>query len=110
MGRKRVSRGKTREPITISLPRDLIIQLDGSIPEEHTRSRLIESLIKKHLSVSNNLYQYARHEYRCLSCNRHMNLNRCVDPSLMVCRESKGGCGSHEIQYLGIYNQEDEEE
>ena len=107
MGRKRVSRGKTREPVTISLPRDLIIQLDGTIPEEHTRSRLIESLIKKHLSVSNNLNQYARHQYKCLDCDRHMTLARYVDPFLIVCRESRGGCGSSSIEHLGIMGEEE---
>ena len=107
MGRKRIARGKAREPITISLPRDLIIQLDGSLHENHTRSRLIEALIKKHLSVSNNLHAYSRHEYQCLDCSRRMTLARFIDPFLIVCRESKGGCGSSKIIHLGVMGEEE---
>lgn len=107
MGRKRISRGKAREPITISLPRDLIIQLDGSLSENHTRSRLIESLIKGHLSVSNNLHEYSRHSYECLDCGRGMSLARFVDPFLVVCRESRGGCGSSNIIHRGVMGEEE---
>jgi len=107
MGRKRVSRGKTREPITISLPRDLIIQLDGTIAEDHTRSRLIESLIKKHLRVNTTLDAYSRHLYGCLDCNREFHLNKHVDPIVLVCRKENAGCGSIKIVYLGILGEEE---
>ena len=107
MGRKRVARGKTREPITISLPRDLIIQLDSTIPEDHTRSRLLESLIKKHLRVNTTLDAFSRHLYGCLNCNREFHLNKHVDPIVLVCREENAGCGSTKIVYLGVLGEEE---
>lgn len=107
MGRKRVARGKTREPITISLPRDLIIQFDGTIPEEHTRSRLIESLIKRHLSVNTTLSDFERHLYHCLDCHREFHINRYMDPILLVCRGDTG-CDGVSIQYIGILKEEEE--
>ena len=106
MGRKRISRGKAREPITISLPRDLIIQLDGSLPEEHSRSRLIEKLIKKHLAINTDLRDFQRHLYHCLDCHLEWHLNKQIHPILLVCRGTNG-CGSVNIAYIGIYKEEE---
>lgn len=108
MGRKRVSRGKTREPITVSLPRDLIIQLDGTIPQEHTRSRLIESLIKKHLKVNTRLTDFQRHAYECLTCGRTWHQSRFDEIQFKICGGSLG-CGNMNIGYLGIYKEDEEE-
>lgn len=108
MGRKRVSRGKTREPVTISLPRDLIITLDSTIPEEHTRSRLIEKLVIKHLEVNTKITDFNRHLYVCVDCTRQFTLNRHLNPYLLVCRGPKGCNGDH-IRYLGIYEEGEEE-
>ena len=107
MGRKRVARGKTREPITISLPRDLIISLDATIPKEHTRSRLVESLIKNHLRVNTTLDVYSRHVYGCLDCNREFHLNKHVDPIVLICRKENAGCGSVNLVYLGVLEEEE---
>lgn len=108
MGRKRISRGKAREPVTISLPRDLIIQFDQTLGN-FTRSRRIESMIVNYLRNSQTkIAEFGRHHYGCLSCKREMTMNRYVDPILMVCRQKHGGCGSTKIHYFGIYIEEEE--
>lgn len=114
MGRKRISRGKAREPVTISLPRDLVIKFDETLGER-TRSRTIEWLIKRYLETTqknlNSTYGslVGRHHYHCMSCHREFTLTRMVSPILMVCRGSTG-CGSDKIEYLGELIEGDEEE
>lgn len=108
MGRKRIDRGKAREPITVSLPRDLIIKLDETIPQEHTRSRLFERLVVKHLTVNTKITDFNRHLYVCVDCTRQFTLNRHLDPVLLVCT-GNSGCGSDQISYLGIYEEGEEE-
>ena len=109
MGRKRVSRGKTREPVTISLPRDLIIQFDQTLGD-FTRSRRIESMIVNYLRNNQaKIHDFARHHYECLDCNRQMTMNRYLDPILMVCRSKVGGCDGVNIRYLGILDEGEEE-
>ena len=114
MGRKRISRGKAREPVTISLPRDLVIRFDETLGER-TRSRTIEWLIKRYLETAqtklNSTYSslIGRHHYHCMSCHREFSLNRMVDPFLMVCRGT-AGCGSDKIEYVGQLIEGEEEE
>ncbi len=108
MGRKRVARGKTREPITISLPRDLIIQFDATLPEEHTRSRLIESLIRRHLSVNTTLESFKRHAYECLNCGRSWHQSKKHNPEWMICGGPRG-CEQMNISYIGVYVEGEEE-
>ena len=105
MGRKRIPRGKAREPITISLPRDLIIQLDQTIPQEHSRSRLFERLVRSHLTVNTTLKDFNRHLYHCMDCHREFHINRYMDPVLLVCRGDTG-CDGVNIEYIGILEEE----
>lgn len=105
MGRRRIPRGKAREPITISLPRDLIIQLDQTIPEDHSRSRLFERLVRSHLTVNTKLKDFNRHLYHCMDCHREFHINRYIDPILLVCRGDTG-CDGVNIQYIGILEEE----
>lgn len=108
MGRKRKPRGKAREPITISLERDLIIEFDKTLGDR-SRSRTIESMIKSYLRDSqvklDGLYPY---HYHCRSCDREWTQTRFVDPYLVVCTGVRG-CGSTEVRYLGLYYGDDEE-
>ena len=105
MGRKRIPRGKAREPITISLPRDLIIQLDQTIPEEHSRSRVFERLVRSHLTTNTTLKDFNRHLYHCMDCHREFHTNRYVNPNIMVCRGDTG-CDGVNIEYIGILEEE----
>jgi len=106
MGRKRIPRGKTREPITISMPRDLIIQLDATIPQDHTRSRLIESLVRKYLRINTTLNSFDRHLYGCLDCHNEVHLNRRIDADILTCKRKLGGCGGTRMVYHGILEEE----
>jgi len=105
MGRKRIPRGKAREPITISLPRDLIIQLDQTIPKEHSRSRVFERLVRSHLTTNTTLKDFNRHLYHCMDCHREFHINRYIDPILLVCRGDTG-CNGVNIEYIGILEEE----
>lgn len=115
MGRKRINRTEVREPITISLPRNLIISLDSTLHEDHTRSRLIESLVKKHLDVNTKLtdFEETRHEYYCTKCDRCFERTHYVDPDIMRCRiispNGKMGCNSYTIRYWGEVKDGEEE-
>lgn len=107
MGRKRIPRGKAREPISISLPRDLIIELDKTIPIEHSRSKLFERLVRSHLTVNTTLNDFNRHLYHCNSCHREWHMNKKVATTLMICA-GETGCGSDKISYCGILEEEEE--
>ena len=106
MGRKRIARGKAREPVTISLPRDLVIRFD-SILGERTRSRTIEYLIKRYLeNTSANLNKFTEnHHYICTNCDRTFMRPTYYDPEVQMCRiRSKNGrlgCQTYTIEYLG---------
>ena len=107
MGRKRKAWGDERKPITVSLPRQLIIDLDKTLSEEQTRSRLFERLVRNYLRVNTDLRDFQRHLYHCLDCHLEWHLNKRIDASLMVCRGSNG-CGSVNIAYIGIYKEDEE--
>ncbi len=102
MGRKRIGRGKIREPLTISLPRDLIIQFDSTLEDEVTRSRVIERMIRQHCTSQNqSLFQFGLFGYACRDCFREWTFNQDVPVSSVLCRVRSGGCGSDNIEYLG---------
>lgn len=106
MGRKRIARGKAREPITISLPRDLVIQFDNTLGE-HTRSRRLESIIVNYLrTAQHKLIDFNRHAYECHDCGRAWHQNRYSEPEYFFCA-GNDGCGSSKISYLGIWEEEE---
>ena len=108
MGRKRKPRGKAREPITISLERDLIIEFDKTLGDR-SRSRTIESMIKSYLRDSQaKLEGLYPHHYECLDCHRQFTIPKFRDPDIMVCSGSRG-CGNVNIKYHGLYYGDEEE-
>ena len=111
MGRKRIGRGKIREPMTISLPRDLIIQFDGTLEDTMTRSRVIERMIRTHIiTQKNSFFSFGLFGYSCKECGREWTFNQDVPVSSVLCRVSRGGCGSDKIEYLGNLDLLEEEE
>ena len=107
MGRKRKKFGEQRQPISVSLPRNLIMDLDRTLHDDHSRSRLFERLLKKHLESNTKLTDFHRHLYQCLDCHREFHINRYMDPILLVCR-GNNGCDGVNIQYIGILKEEEE--
>ena len=69
MGRPRTSSNKRRQPISISLPKDLIIELDRSLTDSQSRSRYVERLLKRELKPLNETLDSAQIEYYCSSCD-----------------------------------------
>ena len=108
MGRKRISHGKARRPISISLPREMVILLDQVLPVEHSRSRLIESLLSKYLKKNTSLRDFERHLYYCVNCEYEWHINRFIEPEFYVCR-SPNRC-SHKPKYIGVLGEGGEEE
>ena len=106
MGRKRIPRGKAREPITISLPRDLIIQLDQTIPEDHSRSKVIERLVKSHLTTNTTLKDFQKHHYSCIDCGRSWIQKRFEELKFSFCI-GDNGCNSSNIEYNGVWSEEE---
>lgn len=106
MGRKRKPRKKKREPITISLPKDLVDEFDDTLGD-NTRSKTVESLIRRHLRISTKTLDYfARHHYECLDCGRHWHQRIQDDLRFMFCI-GQNGCNSNNIAYRGIYEEEE---
>ncbi len=70
MGRPRTSSDKRRQPISISLPKDLIMQWDRSLSDSQSRSRYIERLLKRELRPLNETLDSAQIEYYCSSCDQ----------------------------------------
>ena len=70
MGRPRTTDNKRRRPISISLPRDLIIEWDRSLSTSQSRSRHIERLLKRELRPLNETLDSAQVEYYCSSCDQ----------------------------------------
>lgn len=68
MGRPRTSQHKRRQPISISLPKDLIATWDKSLSKSQSRSRFIESLLRRELTPQNETLDSAQVEYYCESC------------------------------------------
>jgi len=106
MGRKRKKYGDERKPITVSLPRSLIMDLDRTLDESHTRSRLFERLLKKHLAVNTKLTDFQKHEYSCLDCGRRWAQKRHEDVRFVYCI-GNNGCNSSNIEYVGVWGEEE---
>lgn len=106
MGRKRKKFGDERKPITVSLPRSLIMDLDRTLDESHTRSRLFERLLKKYLSVNTKLSDFERHAYECNDCGRKWHQSTYKEAKFFFCA-GRDGCGSDSIEYLGIWEEEE---
>ena len=70
IGRPRKTTNKRRVPVSISLPRDLIIQWDNSLSANQTRSRFIENLLVRTLKPLNETIDSAQVEYYCSSCDQ----------------------------------------
>lgn len=83
------------------------MDLDRTLDDEHSRSKVFERLLKNHLSVNTKLSDFNRHAYLCLECDRHWHQNKFVSVSIFFC-SGKSGCGSDNIEYLGIYTEEEE--
>lgn len=49
MGRPRTSQHKRRQPISVSLPKDLIALWDKSLTSKQTRSRWVENILRREL-------------------------------------------------------------
>lgn len=114
MGRKRISHGKARRPISISLPREMVILLDRVLPLDHSRSRLIERLLNQYLNQNTTLRDFdidndgfERHCYYCKGCDFHWHINKYVEPQFYVCR-SPQRC-SETPHYIGILGAGEEE-
>ena len=82
MGRKKLPRGKVREVITISLPKDLIKQFDAKF--KGIRSRAIERLMRASLMEDGQTHLLgASYLYGCRTCDFE---GRSVKNTLTYCR------------------------
>lgn len=104
MGRRRKPRNKKREVVSISLDQDVLRDFDNTLGER-TRSRAIESLIRRMLQHNPKQAALIEHQWECSHCGTQWKTNR---PSTDV-----GKCPSckswvYEESYLGVW--EDEEE
>ena len=105
MGRKRVSRAKTREPISISLPKSLIIDFDRTLGKR-TRSRAIEGLIRRSLTGSQS--SILKHNYKCAECGFTWATMRQENEAFLYCLNRYSHCTSAKVEYLGFIDQEEE--
>lgn len=68
MGRKRKPRNMKREPITISLPMDLVRDFDNTLGKR-TRSRAIESILRKFMQRGQTTLKITSYLYKCKTCD-----------------------------------------
>lgn len=106
MGRKRKKFGEQRQPISVSLPRNLIMDLDRTLHDDHSRSRLFERLLKNYLEANTKLSDFQRHEYSCLDCGRSWHQKRKEDIRFVFCI-GDAGCNSSNIEYVGVWGEEE---
>ena len=89
MGRPRKPKGKKRDPISVSLPTDLIAQWDQIIGPKRTRSRWLEALLRREfIGKQSALIETAWH---CQDCGRFWKWPKsyaslCIDKK---CRSDK---------------------
>jgi len=103
VGRPRKSLTQKRVSMSISIPRSLLNEMDRTLGENQTRSRWIESLIKRAITpVHGSIDPLIRHEWECLACGSAWATNRPKEQT-WVC--SKKHCRSEKIEYVGIINQ-----
>lgn len=107
MGRRRLGQNKDKKVISFSIDRELIYRFDETLGD-YTRSGRLEKLITQYLKgTQTKISAFARHVYACEDCHREFNINRHVDPILLICNEKNAGCGSHHIVYCGILGEEE---
>jgi len=103
MGRKRKSLAQKRVSMSISIPRTLMLDMDKTLTDSQTRSRWIESLIKRAITpVHGSIDPNIRHEWQCLACGSAWATNR---PKEQTFACMKRHCRSEKIEYVGIINQ-----
>jgi hypothetical protein len=100
MGRKRTSLDKKRVSMSISIPRTLLLEMDRNLTENQTRSRWIESLIKRAITpVHGSIDPNIRHEWECLACGTGWSTNRPREQTYFCIKRH---CKSEKIEYVGI--------
>jgi hypothetical protein len=103
MGRPRKSLSQKRVSMSISIPRTLMLEMDKQLTEKQTRSRWIESLIKRAITpVHGSIDPNIRHEWECLACGAAWSTNR---PKEQTFACMKRHCRSDQIEYVGIINE-----
>jgi len=101
VGRPRKSLPQKRVSMSISIPRSLLNEMDRTLGANQTRSRWIESLIKKAITpVHGSIDPLIRHELFCLACEAGWHTNR---PKEQTFACVKRHCRSDKIQYQGIH-------
>jgi len=106
VGRPRTVRNKRRLPISISLPPQMIEELDNFLSEKQSRSRFIESLLKRTLIQKHGaINPFIEHKWSCTSCQSVWKTNR---PKVRTFHCIEKTCLSELIQYEGIYTGEEE--
>ena len=88
MGRKKLPRGSERSPVSISLPEKLIIQMDGVLGPDLTRSRYIEKLIVVSLKGKQSSLNLVYHLWAC-PCGHEWRTNNPTTTET-ICRRCKG--------------------
>jgi len=102
MGRKKLPRGKVREVITISIPKDLIKQFDAKF--KGIRSRAIERLMRASLMEDGQTYLLGpSYLYGCRTCSFE---GRSVKNTLTYCRS----CQDITLYVKSAQNVQEEEE
>ena len=105
---KRKPRKKTKDKMTVSIDRHVLEEFDKFLTEKRTRSRFIEGMLRQLLSKLDDAQQrLIQNEYQCHKCGSHWRTNRPDDPSFRPCRNRY--CEG-EVEYLGIYTEENEVE
>jgi hypothetical protein len=100
MGRHRTALSKKRVSMSISIPRSLLLEMDKTLTDNQTRSRWIESLIRRAITpVHGSIDPNIRHEWECLACGAAWSTNR---PKEQTFACMKRHCRSDKIEYVGI--------
>lgn len=91
MGRPRKPKGKKREPISVSLPTELIEQWDNLLGPRRTRSRWLEALLRKEFLGTQGILKNT--EWSCKECGYAWATNR---PYVSLCANRE--CRSDKIE------------
>ena len=106
MGRPRKSLAQKRVSMSISIPRTLLLEMDKTLTDTQTRSRWIESLIKRAITpVHGSIDPNITHEWECLSCGTAWSTNR---PRNQTFACMKKHCRSEKIEYVGLIKGEEQ--
>jgi predicted Zn-ribbon and HTH transcriptional regulator len=103
MGRRRKPRNKKREVVSITLDRDVLDAFDNTLGDR-TRSRAIESLIRRSLQAHSEQTAFVEHVWECSSCGHQWRTNR---PTTTVSKCP--GCRDYvfEEAYRGVWEEEE---